>query len=152
MIAGLPLFCVCGFLGPHPWYTEVPRLVVELELSAYTTATAMQNLSCVFNLNHKSWQYRLLNPLRKSRDQTHIFTDPGWVHYHWAMMGTPPLSIILISNHQSILYFLSFKVSFRHQYISSLSTSFIYLFQSFCFLWPHLWHMEVPRLEVQSEL
>ena len=35
------------FLGPHPWHMEVPRLEVELELQlpAYTTATAMPDLS-----------------------------------------------------------------------------------------------------------
>ena len=33
-------FC---FLGPHPWYMEVPKLRVKLELQlpAYATATAM---------------------------------------------------------------------------------------------------------------
>ena len=29
---------------------------------------------------------------------------------------------------------------------------FIYLFLFFCFLGPHSWHMEVPRLGVESEL
>ena len=36
------IFC---FLGPHPWNMEVPKLGVELELQllAYTTASAMHN-------------------------------------------------------------------------------------------------------------
>jgi len=34
-------------------------------------------------------------------------------------------------------------------HLSSAYFSFIYLFS---FLGPHLWHMEVPRLRVQSEL
>ena len=40
------LFC---FLGPHPWHMEVPRLEVksELQLLAYTTATATPDLSHV---------------------------------------------------------------------------------------------------------
>ena len=37
-------FC---FLGPHMWHMEVPRIGVELELQlpAYTTATAMRDLT-----------------------------------------------------------------------------------------------------------
>ena len=40
------MFC---FIGPHPWNTEVPRLGVELELQllAYSTVIAMQDLSRV---------------------------------------------------------------------------------------------------------
>ena len=36
------------FLGPLLWHMEVPRLGIEseLQLPAYTTATAMLNLSC----------------------------------------------------------------------------------------------------------
>ena len=54
------LFC---FLGPHPRHMEVPRLGVqsELQLPAYTTAIAMQDLSCVCNLHHSSW-LSSLNP------------------------------------------------------------------------------------------
>ena len=46
-------FCL---LGPRPWRMEVSRLGVNLELKlpAYTTATAMQDLSHVFSLHHSS--------------------------------------------------------------------------------------------------
>ena len=56
---------------------EVPRLGVEseLQLPAYTTATAMQDLSRIFNLHHSSRQHQILNPLRKARDWTHILVD-----------------------------------------------------------------------------
>ena len=42
-------FC---FLGPYPQHMEVPRLGVDLELQllAYTTATAMPDPSCICNL------------------------------------------------------------------------------------------------------
>ena len=51
---------------------EVPRLRIELELQppAYTTATAMQNPSCVCDLHHSSWPQWILNPLNKAMDQT----------------------------------------------------------------------------------
>ena len=58
------------FLGPHLWHMEVPRLGVqsELQLPAYTTATAMWDLSCVCSLYHSSWQPWILKPLSKARD------------------------------------------------------------------------------------
>ena len=51
---------------------EVPRLRVELELQllAYTTATATRDLSCIFDLYHNSRQRRILNPLSEARDWT----------------------------------------------------------------------------------
>ena len=41
--------CTYVFLGLHPWYMEVPRLVVELELQllAYTTTTATWDPRCL---------------------------------------------------------------------------------------------------------
>ena len=60
------------FLGPNLWHMEVPRLGVqsELQLPAYTTATATQDPSRVCDLYHSSWQCRILNPLSKVKDQT----------------------------------------------------------------------------------
>jgi len=51
---------------------EVPRLGVEseLQLPAYTTATAMLNLSHVCDLHHSLQLCQILNPLSKARDQT----------------------------------------------------------------------------------
>ena len=49
---------------------EVLRLGVELELQLlpYTiaTATAMQDLSCIYDLYHSSQQHQILNPLIKA--------------------------------------------------------------------------------------
>ena len=52
---GLSLYAFC-FLGPHPRHMEVLRLGVELELQlpAYTTATATRDPSCVWDLHHSS--------------------------------------------------------------------------------------------------
>ena len=62
--------CCFVFLGPHPWHMEVPRLGIksELQLPACTTATAMQDPSCVCNLHHSSWQHQILNPLNEARN------------------------------------------------------------------------------------
>ena len=49
---------------------EVPRLEVksELQLPATATATAMPDLSLVFDLYHGSQQCWILNPLREDKD------------------------------------------------------------------------------------
>ena len=46
LIDNVRQFFILSFLGPHPWYMEVPRLWVELELElpAFTTATANARL------------------------------------------------------------------------------------------------------------
>ena len=46
------------FLGPHLWHMEVPRpgAASELQLPAYATATATQDLSCACDYtNHSSF-------------------------------------------------------------------------------------------------
>ena len=57
------IFVFLPFLGLLPWHMEVPRLGVksELQLLAWATATAMQDLSC--DLHHSSWQQWILNLL-----------------------------------------------------------------------------------------
>ena len=63
---------------------EVPRLGVksELQLLAYTTATATQDQSHACDLHHSSWQCRILNPLSKARNQTRILMDTSQVRYY----------------------------------------------------------------------
>ena len=51
---------------------EIPRLGVKLELQLLAYATAIQDLRHVCNLHHSLQQYRILDPLSKARDQTHI--------------------------------------------------------------------------------
>ena len=76
---------------------EVPRLGVksELQLLAYTTATAMPDLSYVCDLHHNSWQLQILNPMSEARDRTCVLMDNSWVCYHWATTGIP-LSYLFI--------------------------------------------------------
>ena len=56
------------------------RVKSELQLLAYTTATATQDLSCVCDLHHSSWHWRMVNPLSEARDWTWILMDASWVH------------------------------------------------------------------------
>ena len=70
---------------------EVPRLGVEseLQLTAYTTATAMPDPRCICNLHGSSWQRRILNPLSEAWDQTLILMDTSRIRYCWTTTGTP---------------------------------------------------------------
>ena len=91
-------FVVVVFLRSHLWHMEVPRLEVELELQllAYTTATATRDLSHIFNLHHSSQQHQILNPLSGARDRTHVLMDISRVRYHWTTMGIPLSASLLL--------------------------------------------------------
>ena len=59
----------------------IPSLGVEseLQLLAYTTATAMTDQSRVSNLGPTLRQYWILNPLSEARDRTGILMDTSQV-------------------------------------------------------------------------
>ena len=70
---------------------EIPRLGVQLELQllAYTTATATSHPSLVCDLHHSSRQHWILNPLSEDRDQTCNLMVPSCIPFRYATMGTP---------------------------------------------------------------
>ena len=84
-------FFLLFLLGLHSQHMEVPRLGVEskLQLPAYTTTTAMQDLSHVYNLHHSSWQCWILNPLSEARDWTRNLMVPSRIRFHCTTTGTP---------------------------------------------------------------
>ena len=58
---------------------EVPRLGVELEvqLPAYTTATATPYQSRICDLQHSSQERWILKTLSEAKDRTHNLTVPS---------------------------------------------------------------------------
>ena len=63
----------------------------------YTTATAMPDVSHIFNLHHRSQQRRILKPLSEARDQTrNNLMVPSQICFCCAMTGTL----------ENVLYFL----------------------------------------------
>ena len=81
LLSRLQVHCVfCLFvLGSHSRHMEAPRQGVkpELQLAAYTTATATPDPSRICDLHHSSWQCRILNPLSETRDQTRNLLVPS---------------------------------------------------------------------------
>ena len=84
------VFFFCLFLGPHLPHLEVPRLGVELELQlpAYTTATATREPRRICDLPHSSRQRRILTPLSQAGDQTHNLMVPRRIQFRFPTKGT----------------------------------------------------------------
>ena len=76
----------------------------------------------------------LPNPLSEARNQTCILMDNNW--------ALNPLS----HNGNSSFFFLNGRII--SYYYSAIQHIFLFFFFS---LWPHQWHMEVPRLGTESE-
>ena len=87
-------FFFSRFLGLHLRHMEILRLGVksELLLPAYTTATATQDPSHIYDLCHSPWQHWILNTPRKARDRTCVLMDtvgfitaePQW-EFHYGL-------------------------------------------------------------------
>ena len=58
-------------------------------IGAYTTATAMPDLSRVCDLHHSSWQPQILSPLREGREWTCLLKEASQIRFCWATVGTP---------------------------------------------------------------
>ena len=86
------LFFFFFFFWFSPTARGTPRLGAksesELQLPAYTTATATQDPSHVYNLQHSSWQHGILNPLSKARYWTGILMVISQACYCQAMIET----------------------------------------------------------------
>jgi len=85
---------------------EVPRLGVksELQLPAYTTATATPDPSRIFDLRHSSWQCCIFNPLSEPRGGTCILMDTGGVLNLLGHNGNSKKFIFLNENLTLALY------------------------------------------------
>ena len=80
-----------SFLRPLSQHMEVES---ELQLPAYTTATAMWDLSRVCDLHYSSRQHQILNPLSEARDQIFIFMDTSWIHFRCTAWEPPSAFLI----------------------------------------------------------
>ena len=99
------------FLGLHPQHMEISRLGIksDLQLLAYPTATATQDLSHVCDLHSSSWQHQTLNPLSEAKDWTCILMDTSQICFCCTTMGTPRgfFKIQISRSFQSQIFWLS---------------------------------------------
>ena len=124
--------------------------------------------SCICNLHCSSRQHQISNPLSEARDQTHVLMDTSQVHQRWATTRAPAFAAFSVyvtytcksgraSSFQFFLVcscltlFISLFISFIKIYVSS-PLQVLFFLNFFVFFGPHLQHMEVPRLGVESEL
>ena len=93
------VFCFSSFvfLGLHQQLIEVPRLGVQLELQlpAYTTATATRDPSRICDPHHSSGQHWILTPLSEARDRTHVLMDASRVHKPLSQDGNPSVVFLM---------------------------------------------------------
>ena len=88
-------FFLFFFYGHTCGIWKVPRLGVKSEVHLPATAIAMLDPSRICNLHCSAWQYRVLNPLNETRDQTHILMDANRVYNLLSHNGTPEKNSLL---------------------------------------------------------
>ena len=110
---------------------EVPRLGVnlELQLPAYTTATAMWDPATYAAYTTAQGNAGSLNPLSEARDGSCILMDTSWIHFRCTTEGTPQFVFMFVS-----LFWFCKQV---HLYLL-----FIYLF---------IFDLAIPLLGTYSE-
>ena len=92
---------------------EAPRLGIEskLQLLAYATAIAMQDLGLIFDLHRSSQQCRIPDPRREARDGTRILMITSWVHLPLSHRGNSLTE--LVNNPHPTPTLFSFKTGSR---------------------------------------
>ena len=73
----------------HPRHMDVLKQGVKLELKLPAYSTASWGPGSICHLHRSSRQCWIFKLLSEAQDRTHTPMDTSWVHYHWAIMGTP---------------------------------------------------------------
>ena len=124
-----PFFFFLIFWGAHPQHMGVWRWGVksELQLLAYTTATATRDPSRICDLHLSSPQCRILNPMSKARDRICVLMDVRFVSAEpWRELPHVVSSILApLPAHPSQLaklqYCLNIKFYLFHAYPEQLN-------------------------------
>ena len=111
------------------------QIGAELQLLSCATAIATQDPSCVCDINHCSWQHRILNLLSKAKDWTCILMDTIRVHYHWATIGPPKQNLYILNKVTSIKNTIHVKSIFS----SALRGYLNFRCKMFSFYLPYSW-------------
>ena len=71
-----------------------PGVESEVQLPAYTPATATPDPNCICDLRRSPRQRGSLNPLSEARDGACVLMDPSPIRFHGASTGTPSFFIL----------------------------------------------------------
>ena len=88
----------------------------EMQLPAYTTATAMPDPRCICDLCCRLWQCQILNPLSEARDQNDMLMDTSQVLNQLSHSGNSRFLYLLSQLKCDLLkevlttYFIFFKL------------------------------------------
>ena len=131
-------FSFIYFLRLHLQHVEVPRPEVEseLQLLAYTTATATPDLSCIFDLHRSSQQCQILNPLSKDPVSSRILA--GFVS------AVPQWELFMFHSYISFFDSVMCFDNILCWYIKILRYFSFFFFFFFFFFWLYPQHMEIP--------
>ena len=139
---------------------EVPRLGVEsdVQLLAYTRATATPDPSHVFSLHHSSRQCQILNPMSEAKDWTCILMDTSQVRnplsHNWIFLKKLFVNQIMTGWREENLKSLTelLKVSrfgVRRTELIGSSWKIKTLRSSHCGQWKRIW-LASMRTQVRS--
>ena len=108
----LPFLCpsfLFVFLEPAPMAYENSQARGWVRATAASLCHSHRNARskpCLQDTPQLIATHRILNPLSKPRDQTCLLVGSSWIHYHWAITGTPVNFIFIICLLSGILEFL----------------------------------------------
>ena len=76
-------FIFCLFLGPHPTAHGSSQARGRIRAAAAGLHHSNSNTRSkhICDLHCNSWQHQILNPLRETRDQTHVLMDTSRICY-----------------------------------------------------------------------
>ena len=126
-------FFLLFMAAPTAYGNSQARGRIELQLLACTTATAMRDLSRVWDLHHGSWQRWILNPLSEARDWAFILMDTSRIYFHRTPLGTPDGAVSFnISNLALFLVYLFLPLSSIWGKQDKKTCWRFYIFKFFC--------------------
>ena len=91
------IFFVCVFFRAAPTAygdSQARGWIRAVDAGVRHSHSNMESKPCLWpsDLHHSSQQCRILNPLSRARDWTHVLMDASQIVFRWATMGIPYLS------------------------------------------------------------
>ena len=126
-MVGLFFFLILLFrAAPMAHRGSQARGLIRAVAAGLHQATAMPDLSYVFDLHHSSGQFQILNPPSKARDWTCNLMASRRIRFHCTMKGT--LVVLVLIFWGNFIQFITAAASFYIPSYTSSSPTFIIFF------------------------